>query len=88
MDYYKRMSALIKELQKMLAENKNCWSIRIDDMPTHTEVQIDRKELNAVEAAAGDIASRKVFREDEDELYVYVDGVRYITLERVDRNGR
>lgn len=88
MDYYKRMSALITELQKMLDENKNCWSIHIDDMPRFTHVQIDRKELNAVEAAAGDIASRKVFSEDNDELYVDVDGVRYMTLEGVDRNGR
>lgn len=88
MNYYKRMSALITELQKMLDENKNCWGIHIDTLADHTWVQISRKELNAVEAAAGEVASRKIFSEDQDELYVYVDGVCYTTLERVDRNGR
>ena len=88
MNYYKRMSELITELQKMLDQNKNCWSIRIDRLPNYTWVQIDRKELNEVEAAAGEVASRKVFTEYEDELYVNVDGVCYTTLERVVRNGR
>ena len=85
---YKRMSALINELQAMLRSNDRCWRITIDSLNQFTEVQIDRSELNAVEDAAGTLAKREIFTQDKDELCVCVDGVRYVTLEEVDRDGR